>query len=101
MTPKQNRVIAHIARRALEAMSTLREVEFKRWEVSAIGGNIFSVIVETGYINDDDSMLSLTRKRGHFFVGPRGSIRAVTYSKNTKQRNLRKYPLIYGFDSVL
>lgn len=102
MTPKQNSAIASIARAALDKSGA--NAEFKEWSVRPLGDDAaaryFWVHVVTGMTGDEGTLAAMfCRYRGTFCVGPRGGIDAKTASKHATAAHVKKYPLIFGFES--
>jgi hypothetical protein len=99
VTGEQNAALARIARAALDKVSSTERAEFKEWSVEPFLDGILRVRVVAGMTNDAETLASVfCRYRGTFYVGIRGGIRALVFTKGRKM-NARKYPLIYGFES--
>ena len=99
MTITQNLAVGSIARAALDNVGGYRDAELKDWHVDVVGDAVI-VRVEAGYVNDEGSALSFTcRARGVFVVGARGGVKVISGgSKHASKNDLRRHPLIYGFE---
>lgn len=64
--------------------------EVKRLSVTNLG-RVVSVVVVVGMKNDEGTMAAvLCRKRGHFFIGRRGGIKAVDPSGHATKAQAKK-----------
>lgn len=100
LTEKQAGAVDAIRAAAEQKMYGDRsKYEFKRWEVVAYESFV-AVSVVVGRKNDEGTMASVVaRDYGHFYVGRKGGIKTALRARESKSRarDLRKYPLIYGW----
>ncbi len=96
LTQSQLDAITRIQQDRLLGQGTGYEV--KEFRLTNLGRCV-SVVVTVGRKGDEGTMAAvLCRYRGHFFVGRRGGIEAVSPSEGNASK-AQQYPLIYGWRS--